>query len=449
MKSKTTKKSKRIENFPLINAHAAGIDVGDKEMVVAVSPSACEENVRTFGTFTCDYESIVAYLRSCEVTHVAMESTGVYWVQLYLYLLREGFEVMLANARHIKNVTGRKDDEGDAMWIQRLHSCGLINGSFQPDLQNRALRDLIRHRRALVQDQSRCTNRMIKALELMNIKVQTVISDIDGKTGRAIIDAILNGERDASVLASLADPRIRASKEVLIKSLQGIWSSTQLFLLKEHYATYQFLSQQIQQTDVEIEPCLELVIASYHAGELPPIEYKQASKRSTRKNTIPFNATAYLKALLHIDITQIPGVGELTALEFISETGVHMDKWPTENHFTSWLNVVPNTKKSGGKIISSKMMKKKHRAGQILRMAASTLRRSKSPLGDFYRRKQAQGGPAKAVLATATKIAISIYKMIQNKEEYQPTKMIESQNKFKQTQIKRLETKLAKLKAAA
>lgn len=438
-----------MERFSLVNPHAAGIDVGDTEMVVAVSPDVCDQNVRTFGAFTCDYEQIVCWLLECKITHVALESTGVYWIQLYLLLQQAGFEVTLANAKHIKNVSGRKDDENDAMWIQRLHSCGLISGSFQPDLQTRGLRDLMRHRRSLVRDQSRCTNRIIKALELMNIKVQTVISDIDGKTGRAIVEAILSGERDANVLASLADKRVKASKETLIKSLQANWNTQHLFLLKQQYSTYNFISSQIREADLQIEKQVQTLTASLHDGELTPINLDHPRKRSTRKNAIPFHATAHLHALLGVDLTQIPGISEVSALEIVSEIGTDMGRWPTENHFTSWLGIVPNTKKSGGKIISNKIMKKKHRAGQALRIAASTMYHSKSPLGDFFRRKQAKGGPSKAILATATKIAISIYMMIKNKTPYQPLKMKEAQDKFKQNQIRKLETRLAQLKSAA
>ena len=438
-----------MEHFSLVNPHAAGIDVGDTEMVVAVSPGVCEKNVRTFGTFTCDYDQIVCWLKECLITQVALESTGVYWIQLYLLLQREGFDVTLANAKHIKNVSGRKDDENDAMWIQRLHSCGLINGSFQPDLQTRGLRDLMRHRRLLVRDQSRCTNRIIKALELMNIKVQTVISDIDGKTGKAIVEAILNGERDAIVLASLADKRIKASPETLIKSLQANWNTQQLFLLKQQYSTYQFISEQIKETDMQIEKQVQILTASLHHGELFPINPNHPRKRSTRKNAIPFHATAHLHTLLGVDLTEIPGVSEVSALEIVSEIGTDMSRWPTENHFTSWLGIVPNTKKSGGKIISNKIMKKKHRAGQALRIAASTMYHSKSALGDFFRRKQAKGGPSKAILATATKIAISMYMMIKNKTPYQPERMKIAQDKFKEAQIRKLETRLALLKSAA
>ena len=303
--------------------------------------------------------------------------------------------------------------------------------------------------RSLVRDQSRCTNRIIKALELMNIKVQTVISDIDGKTGKAIVEAILAGERDATTLASLADRRVKASKETLIKSLQGNWNTQHLFLLKQQYSTYQFISAQIKETDLQIEQQMPNLIASVHQGELPVINKQYPRKRSTRKNAIPFHATAHLTTLLGTDLTQIPGISEVSALEIISEIGTDMSPWPTENHFTSWLGIVPNTKKSGGKIISNKIMKKKHRAGQTLRIAASTMYHSKSPLGDFFRRKQAKGGPSKAILATATKIAISIYMMIKNKTPYQPQRMKEAQDKFKQAQIRKLETRLAQLKSAA
>ena len=276
-----------------------------------------------------------------------------------------------------------------------------------------------------------------------------MISDIDGKTGKTIVEAILNGERDAAVLASLADKRIKASKETLIKSLQANWSAQHLFLLKQQYSAYQFISAQIKETDIEVEKQMQNLTASLQEGELPPINLDHPRKRSTRKNTVPFNATAHLHALLGTDITRIPGISEVSALEIISEIGTDMNRWPTENHFASWLGIVPNTKKSGGKIISNKIMKKKHRAGQALRIAASTLYHSKSELGDFFRRKQAKGGPSKAILATATKIAISIYMMIKNKTPYQSEKMKIAQDKFKEAQIRKLKARLAQLKSAA
>lgn len=449
MKDKGKKrKSKRIESFSVINPYAAGIDVGAKEMVVAVSSDICEENVRTFGTFTSDYREIEHYLKDCQITHVAMESTGVYWVQLFLHLRGAGFEVILANAKHIKNVSGRKDDELDAMWIQRLHTYGLITGSFQPDPITRGLRDLIRHRRSLVQDQSRYINRMIKALELMNIKVQTVISDVEGKTGKAIIEAILSGEQDAAKLASLADRRIKASKETLIKSLEANWNDQQLFLLKQLYSLYKFQCEQIKEVDFQIEHQLKRMIASYNKGANSKIEPKER-KRSTSKNRIPFDATSLLFALLGTDLTEIPGINELTALEIICETGIDMSKWKSDKHFNAWNATAPNTKKSGGQILTTKVMKKKHRVGQALRMAANTMWRSNTPLGVYFRRKQAQGGPSKAILATASKMGTYIYNMIKYKTAYNPEIMQENQAKWREIKIRKLEAQLDKLKAAA
>ena len=446
---KSKNKNRRIETFPVINPNAAGIDVSATEMVVAVSAECSIENVRVFGAFTSDYYEICKFLKECKITHVAMESTGVYWIQLYLILEQEGFIVLLANAKHIKNVSGRKHDELDAVWIQRLHSCGLITGGFQPDVHVRSLRDLMRHRQSLIQNQSQTTNRIIKALELMNIKVQTVISDIDGKTGQAILMAILQGERNAEYLASLADRRIKASKETLIKSLQANWSEHQLFILKQQYELYQYYSAKIKECDTELEKQFQHLIAYSKQGELPNIDYNHPRKRSTRKNAISFNITAYLKTLLETDLTAIPGISELSALQIISEIGTDMNKWPTESHFHSWLNIVPNTKQSGGKIISSKVMKKKHRAGQTFRMAASTLYNNKSILGDYFRKKQARSGPATAILATATKLATIVYKMIKNKEPYLPEHLEKSQRKAKQIMIDKLEKRLAALKKAA
>ena len=446
---KSKNKNRRIETFPVINPHAAGIDVSATEMVVAVSAECCDENVRVFGAFTSDYQEMCNFFKSCHITHVAMESTGVYWIQLFLTLQEAGFEVLLANARHIKNVSGRKHDELDAVWIQRLHSCGLITGGFQPDLQIRNLRDLMRHRQSLIQNQSQSTNRIIKALELMNIKVQTVISDIDGKTGKNILNAIIHGERDAESLAALADPRIKASKETLVKSLKANWSEHQLFILKQQYDLYEYYSTKIKECDIQIEKQTQYILASYNQGELHNIDHKYPRKRSTGKNTFSFNTTAYLKALLGTDITAVPGISELSALQIISEIGIDMTKWPTENHFHSWLNIVPNTKQSGGKIISSKITKKKHRAGQSFRMAASTLFNSKSVLGDYYRKKQARSGPATAILATATKLATIVYHMIKNKVPYRPECLEKSQLKAKQMMIDKLEKRLAALKKAA
>jgi len=437
---------KRISQLTVINPTAAGIDVSDTEMMVAYPTNSEQLEIRVFGCFTSDLHSIANCLKENGITTIAMESTGVYWVPLFLLLQEYGFEVFLVNAKHVKNVTGRKDDESDAEWIQKLHSCGLLSASFQPDNMERTLRSMIRHRKNLVRTSSTYINRMQKALELMNIKLHTIISDIDGKTGLLIIEAILTGERDPEILANLRDKRIKASREDIIKSLEGHWTTEHLLELRQCYQLYCAHRQMIEECDREIEKQLVEQIASKNEGlipDLPKVKRKVSSKHKT-----PFNLTAYLKELLCVDVTEVFGISELSALTILSEVGTDMSKWKTEHHFTSWLNLVPNTKISGGKIISSRIRKKKHHAGQAFRIAANSLYNSKSPLGDYYRRIRAKAGAAKAVVATARKLAIIYYKMVSNKEAFNPKALEVYQKKYKEKKINQLKKKIALLEAA-
>jgi hypothetical protein len=348
--TKVNQKARSKKAFPIINPNVAGIDIGNTEICVAIGAGKCDEPVRTFGTFTCDYHEIVAHLKEHGISSVAMECTGVFWVQLYVILERSGIQCIVANARHVKNVSGRKDDENDAMWLQRLHSCGLIKGSFQLDGPTRELRDLMRNRKKIIGDQNRCLNRLIKALVLMNIKVQNVISDIDGKTGRKIVAAIIDGERDANKLAKLADPRIKASHDELCKSLQGDWNENQLFLLKQQYAHYNYMAGMVHELDLQIEKQLKAIIASCNNGGGIVVDTDQKRKRSTGKNPLPFNATAYLNVILGTDLTAIPGINETSALTFVAEVGTDLRKFESARHLKSWLNIVPVTEVTGGKI---------------------------------------------------------------------------------------------------
>ena len=440
-------KVKRISQLPVIRPETAGIDVSDTEMMVAYPISSEQIEIRAFGCFTTDLHSIVKCLKENGITSVAMESTGVYWVALFLLLQEEGFEVYLVNAKHVKNVTGRKEDESDAEWIQKLHSCGLLNASFQPDNMTRTLRSMVRHRKNLVRTSSSYINRMQKALELMNIKLHTIISDIDGKTGLRIIEAILEGERNPEILADMRDKRIKASREDIVKSLEGYWTTEHLFELRQCYQLYCTHRQMIEECDREIEKQLVEQIASRNEGMIPDIP-KVKRKISGGKHKVPFNLTAHLREILGVDVTEVVGISEISALTIMSEVGTDMSKWKTEHHFTSWLGLAPNTKVSGGKTISSRIMKKKHHAGQAFRMAANSLYNSKSPLGDHYRRIRAKAGAAKAVVATARKLAIIYYKMVANKEAFNPKALEDYQQKYKQKKINQLKKKIALLEAA-
>jgi len=446
-KNKKKKQLKKaIQGLPVLKPYAAGADIGDTRHDIAINDGHGGHIVRTFKTFTADVEEAINWLKEEGVTTVAMESTGVYYLTFYLMLEEAGIEPFLVNARHVKNVTGRKKDETDAIWIQRLHSCGLLQNCFQPDNDFRTLRTYVRQRKGLVTRSSDEVRRMQKALELMNIKLHIVISDILGKTGMQMVKAIIDGNYDATELSKLRDPRIKATTEEIIKSLQGIWKEEYLFTLEQAYNTYVFLQQQIKDCEKKIHDQLIKQIGKSNQGD---ITTDQPIKKKGKKNQFDTPISPSLKALTGVDLCGIPGIGEVSVLEFIAETGTDTRKWPGAKCFTAWLNLVPNTKITGGKIISSKMMKKKNRAGQTLRMATISLASNKTPLGDYYRRMKSKYGGKGAALATAHKLARIIYKMLETKEEFSHEILIESQKKYREIKIKQLEKQLERLKKVA
>lgn len=460
------KKSKKAEAKTIIikmkegllieHPHAAGIDIGDSEIAVAIRSKEGGYEVRTFGTFSRDLDGIVRYLKGNGITTASMESTGVYYVPLYLKLEEAIIEPYLVNARHAKNVTGRKKDDTDAIWLQKLHTCGLLQKSFQPAAESRVLRDYVRHRKNLVTVGSDSVRRMQKALELMNVKIHTVISDLLGKTGMDMIRAILDGQRDAVELAKFKDPRIKADNADIIKSLEGIWREEHLFALKQAYETYGFHQAQIQQCDQQIKMQLDKQTAIVNEGEIYsdhdkviPEENDSKDKKKARKNQYKFDVRSYLIKLLGVDLCEIPGISEITVMELIAEIGLDMDKWESVKRFCAWLNLCPNTKISGGKIISSKTMKKKNHAGLSLRMAAMSVSKNKTPLGEYYRRMRGKLGGKGAVVATANKMARIIYTMLKDKKPYDISIYEKAQQNFKAGQIKFYERKIAELKKSA
>jgi len=440
-------------SLPVFNPHAAGIDIGDTMHCVAINDGHGGHEVKTTSAFTCDLHEIVTYLLLNGVTTVAMESTGVYWLSLYLLIEEAGIEVYLVNAKTVKNVTGRKKDDTDAVWIQKLHTCGLLQKSFQPEAEIRLLRTYVRQRKNVINLSSDVVRRMQKALELMNIKLHTVISDILGKTGMNMINAILKGERDPEFLSTLCDPRIKASQEEIIKSLNGIWREEYLFLLSQAVENYEFYQKQIKSCDQKIEEQLLKQVAIINHGDITNIEQateeKSKPKKKGKKNQFNFSASTYLKEIVGVDLTKIPGISDVSALEFLSEVGTDMSKWKSAKHFAAWLNLTPNTKITGGKIISSKLMKKKNKAGQYLRQAASSLKANKSPIGDYYRRMRGKLGGRGAILNTAHKLARIIYTMLKNNTEYSVGLVNDNQEKYKEDKIKKLEKQLARLKQVA
>lgn len=442
------KKTRYNTGLPVFNPYAAGIDIGDSIHDVAISNGKGGHIVREYGTFTCDLESIVSWLLEERINTVAIESTGIYWISLYLMLEEAGIEPYLVNARYAKNVSGRKKDDSDAIWLQKLHSCGLLQKSFQPNSEYRILRDYVRQRKKNLQLGADNVRRMQKSLELMNIKIHTVISDILGKTGMLIIEAILNGERNSLELLKLKDSRIKASEEDIIKSLNGIWKEEYLFTLQQAYDAYMFYQKQAKACEIKIEEQLIKQVAILKDGDITEIQRNNKSIKY-KKNSYSFDVRSLLHIIVGVDLCRVDAISEITAIEIISEIGVDMSKWSNYSRFSAWLNLVPNTKITGGKIISSKMRKRKNTAGISLRMAASNLSKRKSQLGDYSRKLKSRIGKKGAVVASAHKLAKIIYTMIKKQKEFSEQIIFKDQIASNKNIIKALERKLAHLKSSA
>ena len=443
----------KIVAMTLINPFSAGIDISDKEHVIAVAEGLADERVRAFGTMTCDLEAISNWLSACQIETVAMESTGVYWKPLFSHLISKGFEVYLVNAAHVKNVAGRKDDENDAMWLQKLHSCGLLRSSYLPDEDQEKLRTIVRFRRTMLEDNSRFINRIQKSLELMNIKFHTIIRDITGMSGMAVLKAILDGERNPANFLPLLDYRIKADKEIIIKSLEGKWQEEHLFTLRQSYEMYSHYRKQITECDAEIEKHLQRIEAKINQGELSDKTEKLPSKeRKMKYKNSPqiSNVRQYLAKIHGVDVLSIYGLSDSGGLDLLAETGTDLSKWDNENKFIGWLNLCPDNKISAGKVLSSKVKKlKSNAASKAFKYAANSVQRSDNWLGDYFRRMKTKGGNKYAIVATANKIARIYYKMVTQKVPFIPVEITVYQQQRQQKQIAYLERKLERLRANA
>lgn len=400
-----------------MHLNAAGIDIGSESHWVAVPEDRDEKPVREFRSFTQDLYALADWLVACGIETVAMESTGVYWIPLYEILETRGFEVLLVNARHVKGVPGRKSDILDCQWIQQLHTFGLLRGSFRPDAPIAALRSLVRHRDQLVEAAASYVQRMQKALVLMNLPLHNVISDVTGATGIAILRDIVAGETDPAVLARHRHPRCKASEEEIAASLTGHYREEHLFVLRQALELYDIYQQKICCCDDEIEGKIRALEASCDA---PPdrLDPRRRS-RSRSANEPDFEIRSPLYTLCGgVDLSELPGIGPFGALKLVSEIGLDMRRWATENHFAAWLTLAPRTEITGGKVLRSHTQPSANRAAKLLRMAAMSLGRSDHALGAFYRRLAARVGKAKAITATARKLAILVYRMLRDHMPY-------------------------------
>ena len=423
-------KSKK-QSWKVVHPHAAGIDVGATEHYVAVAPDAVAAGrtaVRSFGCFTEDIDAMVEWLKACGVDTVAMESTGVYWQVPFQKLEAAGMEVVLVNAQRLKHVPGRKSDVQDCQWIQRLHTYGLLRGSFRPEEAICRLRTLVRHRGNLVSSGAEHILHMQKALTQMNIQLHHVVSHLTGETGLRILKAILNGERDPQKLVKLRDPQItRSSVEEMSKALVGDWRQELLFVLEQSLRAWEFYQEQMRACDLQIEEQLKRL----PSAPIPPVEDakiaidplasrtpRPKAKQSRKRNDPERDLGSELARICGTDLTAAHGLRLLTVLTIVSEIGVDMSKWRSAKAFTSWLGLNPNNKISGGRILSSRTRKVVNRVATALRMAALGLAETDTWLGSHHRRMRARLGPAGANTASARKIAMIVYHLLKTKEPF-------------------------------
>ncbi len=407
-----------------INQHAAGIDIGSRSHFVAVPEGTDEQPVREFSTFTGDLERLAEWLIACGVTTVAMESTGVYWIPVFEILEGHGLEVKLVNARHVKNVPGRKSDVLDCQWLQQLHTYGLLRGAFRPVEQVCTLRAYVRQRATLVRSAASYIQRMQKALAQMNLQVHNVVTDITGVTGMRIIKAILGGERNPNILAAMRDQRCKNSEATIARSLKGSYRPEHLFSLRQAVELYEFHQAKIADCDHQILEQLK----SFDAQDILP----------------PANVGEALQRMSGVDLTSIDGINTNTALKILAEIGTDMSRWKTAKHFASWLGLSPGTKISGGKVLSS-ATKPANKAAAALRMAAFTLFNSKSALGAYLRRQRARLGSPKAITATAHKLARLVYAMLKHGTAYVDAGQAYYEERYRSRVVQNLKRKAQEL----
>lgn len=388
---------------------AAGIDIGARQHWVAVPEDVCDEPVRKFETFTSDLHALADWLVECGITTAAMESTGVYWVPLFEILEARGIKVFLVNGAAVSNVPGRKSDVLDCQWIQQLHSFGLLRSSFLPTPSIAELRAYVRQREMLIRYAGHHVRHMHKALTLMNIQIHTVLSDVTGLSGMKILRALLDGNYDPEALAKHRDPRCKASRERIIESLHGNYRPEHLFALRQAVELYDTFMAKLDACDQQIERTLNSLAAN---AEPPPQPLPPARRRHAHGKQPRFPIRDPLYRLTGVDITTIGAIAPLTALGVIAEIGTDMSRWPTPKHFTSWLNLAPGTRITGGKPLSSRRRHAPNRAAQLLRMAAVNAGKTDTALGAFYRRIAARRGKGIAVVATARKLGHLIYTLL-------------------------------------
>lgn len=436
IKKNEVMESKKTISMSVVNAFAAGIDVGSREHYVAVGQNP--EDVRVFKVYSSDNDLMVKHLKACGIKTVAMESTGTYWQMLYSCLQSAGFEVVLSN-NYIKDPQ-RKTDNKDARWLQKLHTLGLLKGAFIPSEDIAEIRTYHRHRASILAQGASSIQKMQKALRLMNVRLDIAINDITGLSGMKIIEAIVSGQRDGKLLASLVHYRVKKTKEEIEASLQGTWKTEQLFILTDELEAYKICQKRMKICDERIEILLSKITKQF----VPNIESK--NKKRKQKNGVSYDVQKLSLAYFGIDLLSVEGIGESTVMTFIAEVGNDIIKFPSKKHFTSWLRLAPNNKITGGKIISSRTPKGKNIMAGAFRLAANTIsQRKDGVLKKIFSKIAFKKGRAAAITALARRLAEIFWIMAVKKVEYKPRDENEYDSQKKNTVIKNIQSKMKKL----
>ena len=432
-------------DWPLVHPDAAGLDIGAETIWACVPSDRDPSPVRSFGTCTPDLVALVDWLVACRITTVAMEATGVSWIPIYDLLEARGLQAVLVNPHHLKIVPGRKSDVQDCQWAQRLHSYGLLRGSFRPDAELTVLRASTRQRASLVEQRAVHIQLMQKAMQQMNGQVTQVVSDSTGVTGMQIIRAIVAGERDPVVVAQVRHPRCRSSQETIAKALTGSYRAEHVFALSQALILYDCYTTQLAACDVQIEQQYAVMEPVWDADDPPPPLPPDPKHNTHRKNAPAYDVRQALYNLLGVDLTAVDGLHASTAQIILSEIGTDMGKWPSEKHFCSWLGLAPHNDITGGRVVRRRTLKVRNRAAQALRLAAQAMSRSQTALGAFYRRIRARAGPERAVTATAHKLARIIYHMLKQHQPYAPPSAEVYEQQQRDRAVRQLERRAARL----
>lgn len=407
-----------VRSLPVVEPHAAGIDIGSRHMHVCAPVGEGKREVRMYATTTDQILLCAHWLRENQVKTVAMESTGVYWIPVLEILEQCGLATLLVDTRPLSRVPGRKTDVNDCRWIQTLHSHGLLQGSYRPSEEIQQIRSLVRAKATLVAGQSDWIRRMQKSLNQMNVRVHQAVSDLTGTTGLAMVRAMVAGERDPQKLAEFRDPHCRKSVEEITRLLTGHWRADHLFNLKKSLKMYDAHEEMIGEYEQEIQELMrQMTPAERRDLSPPPLPNRERMKAFKRRKQEGRRETLF--QMVGVDLTAIDGLGVETVETVVSEYGLDLHEFASEKQFVAHLQLAPRRPVSGGKPLKKKKRQKRtSRAGQALQTAAVNMGRSATALGAYYRQIARRKGPDVAVFATARKLGTLIYRLLRWGEPY-------------------------------